>query len=101
MATAKPTVRVTKLVPNTDMRGVHKLRAKVSCNSQEAWLFLNRKLTIARLIDSVGGVHTYYAPKDKQFDHQRLYGMVAVMGLALRSPSFGERERPKTGKVAA
>ena len=97
----RQTVKVTKLVPDTDMRGVHKLRAKVSCNHQEAWLFLNRKLTIARLIDSVGGVHTYYAPKDKQFDHQRLYSMVAVMGLALRSPSFGEHERPKVGKVAA
>ena len=80
-------VCVTKVINNTDMRGVHKLRAKVRCRPGEAWLFFNKAFTMARLVDSVHGVHTYYAPKGQLFDFHAVATAVAAMRLNLHFPS--------------
>lgn len=80
-------IKVTKVVTEHDMRGVHKSRALVHCRAGEAWLFVNRARTIARLVDVTHSIHGYYAPKGEVFDLPKLQAMVAAFRLRLQAPA--------------
>jgi len=72
------TVRITRIIPNWDMRIKHKLREGRAANklkSGEVLVAFNRRRTQARLIDSAGGVHDYYV-ETGQFDIGALKDMV-------------------------
>lgn len=74
-------LRILKIVEKWDMRGVHKLRndrrAK-SLKRGQCLIAFNKAMTIGRIIDPAGGVHTYYADKDRKeiFDIDRLSALV-------------------------
>lgn len=88
-------VRVTRIIRNTDMRQTRALaeRALNSTLSQGcAWLHLNRRYTMARLVDCVGGVHTYYAPKGTLFDAWLLQEQANALNLTVHVPNLGKRE---------
>lgn len=89
----KLAISITKVHTNVDMRGVHKLRTKVTCQVGEAWLFINKSATIARLVDSVHGVHTYYAPKGEAFDLAAISTALNAMRLTLEVPNAKQRAR--------
>lgn len=94
-------IKVTKVVTEHDMRGIHKPRATVRCRAGEAWLFVNRARTIARLVDTTHSIHSYYAPKGEVFDLPKLQLMVAAMRLRLQAPAGAFDEagaQPAKGK---
>lgn len=84
------TLNVLTVLHECDMRAIHRLRRVAQdyrhrgrpLRTGEALLFLNRRLTMARLVDSVGGVYTLWAPKDTEFDLQAVRGLVRA-GLTL------------------
>jgi hypothetical protein len=46
-------------------------------------MYINRRQTMARLIDSARAVHTYYAPDGMEFDIGLLQKHVAALSLEL------------------
>lgn len=74
------TMRITAIIEDWHMGKVHKLRedrrAKKLKRGQ-CLIAFNRKMTIGRIIDPLGGVHTYYAAKKSVFDVDALSAMVA------------------------
>lgn len=91
------TIEVVSIITETDMRGVHKVRASVRCKAGEGRLFINKRLTIARLIDAARAVHTYYAPMDEKFNVALLQGMMLAFRLRLSLPSNADDafQRPR------
>lgn len=71
-------VRITKVIEDWNMQHRHKLRRRYSSHLRagEVVLCLNRKRTIARLVDSAGGLHDYYAAKGQRFDLEGVQQMV-------------------------
>ena len=73
------TMKMVAILDNYNMSGWHKLR-----NSKQAreltrgqcLVAFNRKMTIGRIIDSAGGVHTWYAPPKEVFDLAKLSAMI-------------------------
>jgi hypothetical protein len=80
MTSIRPTkVRITSIIDNWSMNRIHALRDQdraTALKRGEALVAFNRKMTIARVIDCVGGVHTYYAEPKTIFDMQTLSDMV-------------------------
>lgn len=76
------TLRITKVVTDVDMRGVHKLRKQWHGlkTAKEACLLLNRSRTIARVIDYAKGVHTFYAEKGRVFDEKAIAEAIRAFG---------------------
>lgn len=72
------TVLVTHVYRGWDMRKKHLARKTymVKVRVGQAAVLLNGDRKIARIIDSQGGVHDYYAPKGQKFDEGALYNMV-------------------------
>lgn len=98
-------IKVTKVVTEHDMRGIHKSRTAVRCGAGEAWLYINKARTIARLVDTTHSIHGYYAPKGEVFDLPKLQAMVAAFRLRLAAPSgafdeAGAQRRAPKGKLA-
>ena len=64
------TVTITRILTDCDLRRVHKPRHHHSAHLRhhQAVLLINRDKTRARIIDSVGACHNYYAPTGEQFD---------------------------------
>lgn len=94
-------LKVTRVSTNQDMRGVHKMRFKVRVAPGEAHLFLNRKGTIARLIDTTQSVHSYYAPKGDEFNMDLLKEMVAGLRLLLVTGKTQEKKIGSRIRIAA
>ncbi len=69
---ARPTaLRIDVIVERWDMRGVHKLRKDrraLALKSGTCLVAFNKALTIGRIIDYAGGIHTYYAEPKEIFD---------------------------------
>ena len=80
MTSIRPTkVRITSIVESWSMNKIHALREDsraIALKRGEALVAFNRKNTIARVIDCIGGVHTYYAEPKTIFDMQTLSDMV-------------------------
>jgi len=68
-------VRITKIIENQDMRGIHKLRSR-KVKKGECLIAFNNNRTIGRIIDCAGGVHTYYTEPGLTFDLDSLRDMV-------------------------
>ena len=80
MTQIRPTkVRIISIVDEWSMNRIHALRddsRAIALKRGEALVAFNRKMTIARIIDCVGGVHTYYAEPKTVFDIQTLSDLV-------------------------
>ncbi len=73
-------LRIVAIVDAWNMNGVHKLRGdkrSTALKRGQCLIAFNRKLTIGRIIDSEGGVHTYYAPPKEIFDIASVSQMVS------------------------
>lgn len=82
-------VRITRVRTGIDMRGVHPLRAKVRPKLGDAHLFLNKRLTIARVVsapnaDGFQVVTTIYAPKGRVFDFDAIQAAVGTLRVRLQ-----------------
>jgi len=86
------------------MNKIHALRGDrraIALKRGEALVAFNRKLTIARIIDCVGGVHTYYAEPKTVFDIQTLSELVD-RGFWMQLTVGGQaRKTAKKLKIAA
>jgi hypothetical protein len=72
-------VRITSIVDDWSMNKIHALRddsRAAALKRGEALVAFNRRLTIARIIDCTGAVHTYYAEPKTVFDIETLSGLV-------------------------
>jgi hypothetical protein len=72
-------LRITKIIEKWDMRGVHKLRKlgkTKKLRRGQCLIAFNKAQTIGRIIDNVGGVHTYYTTGSKVFDIDELSNLV-------------------------
>ena len=72
-------VRIIAIIGEWSMNRVHALREDsraIALKRGEALVAFNRKGTIARIIDCVGAVHTYYAEPKTVFDIQTLSDLV-------------------------
>jgi hypothetical protein len=70
-------VRITKIIENQDMRGVHKLRKRMrTLKKGECLVAFNKSKNIARIIDHLGGVHTYYTEQGVVFNMDSLRDLV-------------------------
>ena len=70
-------VKVLHVVKAWDMRKKHALREGIRAaklKRGQCLVAFNRALDMARIIDSEGGVHDYYADKGEQFDLQAVRG---------------------------
>lgn len=82
-------VKVTRFIPDTDMRAQRKLSERglhAALRPGSAWLFMNKRRTIARLVDKSGALHTYYAPKGEVFDADLLNEQANAASLVLSFP---------------
>lgn len=81
-------VRIDRVVTEADMR---KTRALVfdtpglyrNLTAGHTVLLVNRACTMARLIDSEHGLHTYYAPPDERFDVDGILALVQAKILSI------------------
>lgn len=81
MTRATTRLAVKTLVEGWDMRGIHKLRKSKDARALrpgQCLLAFNKAYTIGRLIDHVGGIHTYYAPPKEIFDMAAISKLVAA-----------------------
>lgn len=70
-------VRITSIIQDQDMRGVHKLRRRhKNLKAGSCFIAFNRSQTMARIIDWKGGVHTYYCEGGHIFDMDSLAVLV-------------------------
>jgi hypothetical protein len=72
-------LRITNIIERWDMRGVHKLRTGRPARSLkrgQCLIAFNKAMTIGRIIDEAGGVHTYYAEPRESFDIDSLSALV-------------------------
>lgn len=70
-------LRITKVIEDWNMHERHKLRRRYAhLKSGDVVLCLNKRRNIARLVDSAGGLHDYYAEKGMRFDLEAVQSMV-------------------------
>ena len=90
-------VKIVKIVEDTDMRAIHKYRHSAEVARLPitgAVLYLNKKKTTARLIDSQKIVHTAYSGDGKEFSVQYLSKMMKLgLGISLSA----EKKKFKIG----
>jgi hypothetical protein len=75
------------------MRKVHTYRRNLNprLKLRQAVLLINGAKDRARLIDSAGGCHNYYAPEGEQFDVREIERQVKALGLRLSVPGDAAR----------
>jgi hypothetical protein len=75
---------ITKLVKEVDLRRVHAYRFRYMKRIKvgSAVLLMNVKRDKCRFIDSVGGVHNYYAPRGELFDLDLIEKHLGALNLA-------------------
>ena len=98
------TIRIKRVLADVDMRAYRVLRSKaiMYLTPREGWLLFNKANTIARLLDSQGGVHTYYSPKGEVFDTTLLEGMVGKgLAITLSGHTTSSTKAPRTWQRAA
>jgi hypothetical protein len=80
------TVYITRIVTDWDMRSVHNLPpGQRGLYGSQVILCLNSRMTIARLVDSAAGIHTYYAPDREQFDLRAIENIATdAIGIKLK-----------------
>lgn len=92
-------VRITHIIDGWDMRQRHKLRKSRRANALKAGeciVAFSRSRKMARIIDSVGAIHDYYA-EEGRFSVDRLQKEVrAGIYLELR---VGQSERKKVARL--
>ena len=72
-------IRVAHVEAEWDMRRKHALREgtrAIRLKQGQCLVAFNRRLTMARIIDSEGGVHDYYADRGVKFDLEVLAEMM-------------------------
>ena len=97
-------VRITSIVDAWSMNKIHALREdsrSIALKRGEALVAFNRKGTIARIIDCVGAVHTYYAEPKTVFDIQTLSDLVERGFWIQLSVGAQARKQAKKLKMAA
>lgn len=92
------TYTVTRLVPNTDMRGIHKSRMLLSrgLTGRQVALAINANCTIIRLVTANGGICQWYADSGRQFDMDEIQKAVASLSLRLTLTSKQRESVRKT-----
>jgi hypothetical protein len=86
------------------MNKIHALREDsraIALKRGEALVAFNRKGTIARLVDCVGAVHTYYAEPKTVFDIQTLSALVERGFWIQLTVGASAREKAKKLRMAA
>jgi hypothetical protein len=88
------TVTVVSVTLEADLRKIHAYRKRWTrkLKGRQAVLLVNRAKDRARLVDSVGACHNYYAPEGQQFDTREIERQVAVLGLVLTIGGQAARE---------
>lgn len=77
-------LKIDRVIPKTNMVGHRTLRARARTKVKlgHALLFLNRRCTIARIIDCNGNMYCLWAPKKESFDFTEIKRLVSE-GLTL------------------
>ncbi len=89
-----------------DMRSIHPMRqlGAKGLREGEVSLFVNKRCTIAKLVDCVGGLYQHWCEKGEVFDMAVIRDRVKVLGLQLQVVSTkqvrGKVERLRKKKVA-
>ncbi len=85
----KCSVRITKFVPNVDMRKVHDWRKKYRRGLQagEGVLLMNSRWTQFRVITSAGGQFQDWAPDGQVFDVDAIQQQIGALNLRLEIPA--------------
>lgn len=88
-------VTVVRVYLKEDMRRLHamRVRGQKRLGHAEVSLFVNERRTIARLVDSFGGIHSYYADPGYKFDLKAISEAVSVLGLRLETRAASPRLR--------
>ena len=72
-------LRIVGIILEWNMNSIHSLRKRAEqypLARNQCLIAFNRKQTIARIIDCMGGVHTYYSEKNQAFDVEELNNLV-------------------------
>jgi hypothetical protein len=71
-------IRITRIIENQDMRKIHKLRLREMKKLKKGTcsVSFNKSKTIARIIDHLGGIHTFYADPQEIFNLDALKAWV-------------------------
>jgi hypothetical protein len=98
------TVFIKGVIQNYDCRRIHRLRglrAARQLAQMEVLLALNRERKLARIVDSAGAIHSYYAPKGTRYDVKRLQEIATdALGLQLEMARPIRATRPARKKAA-
>lgn len=88
MSTPAQIVTIRKLVPDWDMRRIHKLQEQADAlklRSRDVILAFNRRMPMGRLVDMNGTIVTFYAFEGMRFKVEKLLdGMELNLGMNLR-----------------
>ncbi len=97
------TVRVTQIKENWDMRSTHPMRAlgKRGLKPGEVSLFLNKRRTIAKLVDCEGGLYQHWCEATERFDLELIRQRVAILGLELTVNGTQAQRKAKRLQAAA
>ena len=98
------TLRIVSIIENWDMRGVHKLRTgreATALSRGQCLVAFNKAMTIGRIVDVAGGIHTYYTEPKEIFDIDSLSARVTRgFWVALRVGKATQQAARKLRRVA-